>query len=133
MDTILDKLQKEASKQGYQFNKAEFNEFSWIKADYCFYLSGYKPSYDIRDDFGNKYTHDKYKIVSDICTKALGKSIEIHTPNMDLTGDSYWGTSYERWQVGDIKILNYMYGHPRSGFFNTWLYIHKGKLDFRID
>jgi hypothetical protein len=129
MEAILDKLQKEASKKGYEFEEAEFNEFSWIKADCYFYLNGCKPNYDIRDDYGNKYTHDKYKIVNDICTSVFGKSIEVHTPSMDVTGDSYWGTSYERWQDSDIEIVNYMYGHPRSGFFNTCLYIHKGKLN----
>jgi hypothetical protein len=127
--SILDKLQKEASKQGYKLVEAKCNEFPWIKADSCFYLEGYKPNYDIRDDYGNKYPHDQYKIVSDICTNVFGRPFEIHTPMMDKTRDPYWGTSYERWKCVDIVIVNYIYGHPKSGFFNTYLYIHNGKLD----
>jgi hypothetical protein len=132
METILFSLQEEAIKLGYKFDITELNNFSWIKADSCYYLNGYKPNYDIRDDYGNKYIHDKNKIVSGICTNLIGEPIEVHTPKMDITRDSYWGISYERWRAGDIEIVNYMYGHPKSGFFNTYLYIHKGSLDCEI-
>lgn len=127
--TILNKLQNEADKHGYTFEKSKFNGFFWIKADSCFYLDGYKTNYDIRGDYGNKYSHDIYEIVNELCRNLYGNPDEVHTPNMDKTGDSYWGTSFQRWCVGNIQIVNYMYGHPKSGFFNTCLYINYGKLD----
>lgn len=129
---ILNRLQKEACKQGYVFEKAKFNEFFWIKSDTCFHLHGYKPDYDIRADFGNKYPHDIYKIVNAICTTVFGKSVESHTPQMDKTRDSYWGTSYEKWRICNVEIVNYMYGHPKSGFFHSYLFIHTGKLNCKI-
>lgn len=132
MESIIEKLTKEAINLGYTFSEDYSNKISWIKADLCFYLEGYKPNYDIRDDYGNKYSHERYEMVNNICTKVFGTPIEIHTPNMDKTRDSYWGTSYKRWRIDNIEIVNYMYGHPKSGFFNTCLYIHKGQLNCEI-
>ncbi len=121
---IMDLIQSEAKRRGYEFIETQINSMPWIKYDLCFELSGYVPNYDIQADYGNRYPHDVYNIVNDIISAIYGKPNHIHTPDMDKTHDSYYGTSYNLWYAGKFEIKNFMYGHPRDGYFNTYLYIN---------
>lgn len=127
---IYTRLNKRAVKRGMALSEYPFEEFPWIKADVCLHLTGMKVDYDISADYGNQYPHDTYIVTGDICREEFGEPDIVYPYNYDRNKWN-WGSVYEVWTVGDVIITNYIYGHPRNGFYCNFLYI--GDIDMTSD
>jgi hypothetical protein len=117
---FIDYIRDTFEKHGLSLQESSNDRFK--RGGICFSVNGYKPNYDIREDYGNQYSHDLYSLSDEILTAQLGVPAQIHTPLMDETHDAYWGTSYKIWQYQKHEAEIFMYGHPKSGFFNMFVY-----------
>lgn len=38
------------------------------------------------------------------------------------------GEFFKKWKVHEVTILNYLYGHPKNGYYNAVLLIKEGNI-----
>lgn len=132
MEECINTLCEKAKVYGYEIKELEHTELArFFRNDIeegnikVYGIVGYKPDYDIRDDYGCKYIWDQYRVLNKIIEECYGIIGEHHN---SPSPSSEWGEFFQKWKVQDVTILNYLYGHSRDGYYHTVLLVKEGDI-----
>lgn len=132
LEDCINILCEKAKVYGYEIKELEHAELArFFRKDIeegnvkVYGIVGYKPDYDIRDDYGNKYIWDQYRVLNKIIEECYGTVDEHHN---SPSQSSEWGEFFKKWKAQDVTILNYLYGHPRDGYYHTVLIIKEWNI-----